>query len=243
MTLKSECTEYDMKKMLLTALLTIALATPAFAGDSGVYAGVKVMDSYQTTGDMSTSGVAGSFDAKNYSQNTLGGGVFLGYNFYKQHATPIRAEIEYAMRSSVNTSYDLKSGRGAAGITGGSLKNEYSMQTIFANVYYDLHNDSDFTPYIGGGLGLAIINNRIEGEVFTGKTSYSDSFNETTTSFAYNLGVGCSYDFTDSLTGDIGYRFVGTNYHETDRSIGGSKVKLGMANYANEFSLGLRFNF
>ncbi|MCR4665745.1 MAG: outer membrane beta-barrel protein [Desulfovibrio sp.] len=231
-----------MKKLILTAVLSLALATSAFAGDSGVYAGVKVLDSYQSTGDISTSGVAGHFDAKNYSQNTLGGGIFLGYDFYKQHNTPIRAEIEYAMRSSVNTDYDLKYGRGW-GLSGAKLKAEYNMQTIFANVYYDMHNDSDFTPYVGGGLGLAIINGRYEGEIFTNNTSYSDSFNETNTALAYNLGLGCSYNFTDQLTGDLGYRFVGTSYHETDRSIGGQKVKLGMANYANEFSLGLRFNF
>lgn len=231
-----------MKKLLLAALLTVALAVPAFAGDSGVYAGIKVMDSYQSTGDVSTSGAAGAFDTKSYSQNTFGGGIFLGYDFYKQHNMPIRAEVEFAMRSSVNTDYDLKHRR--AGVAGANLKGEYNMHTIMANAYYDFHNDSAFTPYVGGGLGLAIINSKYEAEVFRNDgSSRSDSFNESNTALAYNLGVGCSYDFTDTLTADFAYRFVGTSFHETDKSIGGTKVKVGMANYANEFSVGLRFNF
>ncbi|MCR5815057.1 MAG: outer membrane beta-barrel protein [Desulfovibrio sp.] len=231
-----------MKKLLLAALLTVALAVPAFAGDSGVYAGIKVMDSYQSTGDISTSGRAGAFDTKSYSQNTFGGGIFLGYDFFKQHNTPIRAEVEFAMRSSVNTDYDLK--RRFPGVSGANLKSEYNMHTIMANAYYDFHNDSPFTPYVGGGLGLAIINSKYEAEVFNNSgSSISDSYNTSNTALAYNLGVGCSYDFTDALTADFAYRFVGTSFHETDKSLGGTKFKVGMANYANEFSMGLRFNF
>ena len=230
-----------MKRLLLAAVLTVALAVQAYAGETGIYGGIKIMDSYQSTGDISTSGTAGLFDTKSYSQNTLGGGIFLGYDFYKANNTPLRAEIEYAMRSSVNTDYDLKHKN--AGVNGATLKAEYNMHTIFANVYYDFHNDSQFTPYVGGGLGLAIINSKYEGEASFAGGNYSDSFNQSQTAFAYNLGLGCSYDLTDVITADVGYRFVGTSYHETDKSIGGNKIKLGMSNYANEFSLGLRFNF
>lgn len=222
-----------MKKLLLSFVLVLAMATSAFAGDSGVYAGVKVMDSIQSTGKVSTSGAANFFDCGSYSQNTLGGGIFLGYDFFKQNGSPIRAEIEYALRGTVNKDYNLKHGGN------GSLKYQYNFQTIFANAYYDFHNDSDFTPYVGGGIGLGILNNKVEVQWSNG----SDSYNETLTTLAYNLGVGCSYDINDTLTADFAYRFVGTGYHETDKSIRGQKIGLGTSNYANEFSLGLRFNF
>ncbi|MBQ7585136.1 MAG: porin family protein [Desulfovibrionaceae bacterium] len=221
-----------MKKLLLTLMLVLAMTIPAFAGDTGIYAGFKVMDSIQSTGKVSTSGAASGFDCGSYSQNTLGGGIFLGYDFYKQGGTPIRAEVEYALRGTVDHDYDHKRANA-------SLKYQYNMHTIFANLYYDFHNDSDFTPYVGGGLGLGIINSKVEANTPRG----SDSYNENLTTFAYNLGVGCSYDFNDLVSADFGYRFVGTSYHETDKSIGNQKISLGTANYANEFSLGLRFNF
>ncbi|MBQ7608532.1 MAG: porin family protein [Desulfovibrionaceae bacterium] len=228
-----------MRTLLLTAVLTLAFAFAAYAGDTGVYAGIKVMDSYQSTGKISSSGHARHFDTGEHSQNTLGMGFFVGYDFYKRNKTPIRAEIEYALRGTVNTDYDLKHSSGVHQ----SISNEYTLHTIFANAYYDFHNESKFTPYVGGGLGLAIINSKYELEVDTGSRNYSDSFNDTNTSLAYNLGLGCSYDFSDALAADLGYRFVGTSYHETDKKLYGSKIGIGMANYANEFSLGLRFNF
>ena len=233
-----------MKKLLLTALLAAFLAVPAFAGDTGFYAGAKIMDSIQSTGKVSTSGSAGFFDTGSYTQNTIGGGIFAGYDFYKQGGSPIRAEIEYALRSTVNKEYSGKRAMTVGGMSGSaSLKSQYNMHTIFANVYYDFHNDSAFTPFVGGGLGLAIINHKVEGEASIGPVSGSDSYNTTETALAYNLGLGCSYDLTDAITADLAYRFVGTSYHETDKSINGTKVNLGMANYANEISLGLRYNF
>lgn len=213
-------------------MFVFVLSIPALAGNTGIYAGLKVMDSIQSTGKLSTSGAARYYDCGSKTQNTIGGGIFLGYDFYKQGGTPIRAEVEYALRGTVDNEYDQKNGMS-------TLKSQYNMQTVFANLFYDFHNDSDFTPYVGGGLGLAIINNKIEVQWNNG----SDSYNENLTTFAYNLGVGCSYDLTDALTADLAYRFVGTSYHETDKSINGHKISLGTANYANEFSLGLRFNF
>ena len=224
-----------MKKLLLALMLIFVWHIPAIAGDSGVYAGIKIMDSIQSTGKISTSGEAKHFDCGSNTQNSIGGGIFLGYDFYKQGGTPIRAEIEYAMRGTVDNEYDGKSGN-ARSMT---LKSQYNMHTIFANLYYDFHNDTDFTPYVGGGLGLAIIDYKIEASGNGG----SDSYNETLNTFAYNLGLGCSYDFTDVITADLAYRFVGTNYHETDKSLRGQKISLGSSNYANEISLGLRFNF
>ena len=137
------------------------------------------------------------------------------------------------MRGTVDKEYQAKRNYN------GSLKYQYNFHTIFANLYYDFHNDSDFTPYVGGGLGLGIIDSKLETQWDTG----SDSYKDTQTTFAYNLGVGCSYAFNDLITADLGYRFVGTSYHETDKSLQGTKITLGTANYANEFSLGLRFNF
>ena len=231
---------------MFSFLLIAVMSCSSYAGDSGFYGGVKILDSYQSTGNISTSGSGSLVDAKDYSQNTLGAGIFFGYDFYLRSGTPIRAEIEYALRSNVNTSYDAKGGRSIGGsrLIGGSIKHEYNMQTFFANAYYDFRNSTDFTPYVGGGLGLALINSKIEGEwVAANGSQGSDSYTSTDWALAYNLGLGCSYAITDKVSADLAYRFVGTSYHETDKSIAGQKTNIGMSNYANEFSLGLRYSF
>lgn len=61
--------------------------------------------------------------------------------------------------------------------------------------------------------------------------------------FAWNAGAGCSYAFNENFSADLAYRFVGLSYSETEKNLLGSKEKIGMAPYANEFSLGLRYTF
>ncbi|MDR3320462.1 MAG: hypothetical protein LBS77_06070 [Desulfovibrio sp.] len=47
----------------------------------------------------------GLFCTSYTSQNTVGGGFFVGYDFFPQHQVPIRTEIEYAIRTNMNTSW------------------------------------------------------------------------------------------------------------------------------------------
>ena len=67
------------KRIILACALSLALSVSAFAADNGFYVGLKFLDSIQSTGSMSRSGdVANAFDVSNYSQNTVGGGVYVG---------------------------------------------------------------------------------------------------------------------------------------------------------------------
>ena len=43
----------------------------------------------------------------NYTQNTVGGGIYVGYDFYPQNQVPVRTEIEYAIRTNSTTTWDL----------------------------------------------------------------------------------------------------------------------------------------
>ena len=88
------------KRIALAIALTLALSAPAMAENSGFYVGLKFLDSIQSTGSMSRSGaVVNAFDVKNYSQNTVGGGIYAGYDFYSLNQVPLRAEIEYDIRT------------------------------------------------------------------------------------------------------------------------------------------------
>lgn len=223
------------KRTLLAMALTLALSVSAFAADNGFYLGLKFIDSIQSTGDVSRGGATTWFDVDNYTQNTIGGGVFVGYDFYPMHQVPVRAEIEYAIRTNSETDWDLKGNAKAA-----SLKGQWNLQTLFLNAYWDFHNDTAFTPYVGAGVGMGFIQSKYEMEI---RGFGSDSYNETNTVFAWNAGAGVAYAITDNLSADLAYRFVGLGYHENEKTVDNTKFKVGMAPYANEFSLGIRYTF
>ncbi len=227
-----------IKRLFLAMVLTLALSFSAFAADNGFYLGLKFIDSIQSTGDISKGGGTKFFDVDNYSQNTIGGGVFVGYDFYPMHQIPVRAEVEYAIRTNSETEWDSKV-IGAIPAGAASLKGQWNLQTLFLNAYWDFHNDTAFTPYIGGGIGMGFIQSKYE----VNAPGLSDSYNETNTVFAWNAGAGVAYAITDNLSADLAYRFVGLDYHENDKTVDGQKFKVGMAPYANEFSLGIRYTF
>ena len=168
--------------------------------------------------------------------------MFVGYDFYPVHQIPVRAEIEYAIRTNTDTSWDVKGGLLPEGASG-ELKGQWNLQTLFLNAYWDFHNDSAFTPYIGAGIGKGFIESKYEPSAEYKGQSVSDSFNDMHTVFAWNAGAGVAYAITDNLSADLAYRFVGLGYHETEKTIAGREYKIGMAPYANEFSLGIRYTF
>ncbi|MDR1777890.1 MAG: outer membrane beta-barrel protein [Desulfovibrio sp.] len=239
-----------IKRFLLALALVVALCAPASAEVKGVYGGLKFIDSIFSTGSMSRSGYVAS-ETSSYSQNTIGGGIFVGYDFFPQNQVPVRAEIEYAIRTNANTSWD-KSYVALGHTLKGELEGQWNLQTLFLNAYWDFHNSTAFTPYIGAGIGMGFINSRYNlSASLDGYNFYDHSTTNTQTVFAWNVGVGCSYAFTENLSADLAYRFVGLGYTETEKTVGitdgtnsiSEKQKIGFAPYANEFSLGLRFTF
>lgn len=231
------------RKLFFSLALVVALAAPAAAADNGFYVGLKFIDSLQSTGQISkNTNLSQIFDVSDYTQNTIGGGAFVGFDFYPLYEVPVRAEIEYAIRTNSTTSWDVEDGLLPSGASA-DLKAQWNLQTLFLNAYWDIHTDSAFTPYIGAGIGLGFINSEYEPSVKVNGESASDSFSDMQTVFAWNAGAGVAYAFTDNLSADLAYRFVGLGYHETEKTVLGTRCKIGMAPYANEFSLGIRYTF
>lgn len=228
------------RKTVLALALVLAFALPAPAADNGFYVGLKFIDSIQSTGQISkNSNLSPIFDISDSTRNTVGGGVFIGYDFYPARQIPVRAEIEYAIRSNSTTSWDVKGPEGVSG----DLKGQWNLQTLFLNAYWDFRNDSAFTPYVGAGIGMGFIESKYEPSLEVNGQSASDTFNDMQTVLAWNVGAGVAYAITDNLSADLAYRFVGLGYHETEKTIYGREYKIGMAPYANEFSLGIRYTF
>jgi opacity protein-like surface antigen len=227
-------------RVILATALAVMLAMPASAEVNGVYVGLRFIDSIQSTGGISRSENIRVLGVEDYANNTVGGGGFVGYDFYPRHRIPVRAEVEYAVRTNAQnhwTKFEIGKGR----IRGGVLEGGWNLQTFFFNMYLDFHNSTAFTPYIGAGVGMGLVQNRYRLYLNdNGRELHDGMRDKTNTVFSWNVGTGLSYAFNENFSLDLAWRFVGLGCNNTD--IGGGH-KIGMSPYANEFSVGLRFTF
>lgn len=81
--------------------------------------------------------------------------------------------------------------------------NANMVTSFMTNVYYDLL-DSAIVPYVQAGLGVAHFAEKykIKGDKYKEQSS--------TTKFAYQIGTGIAYNLENSLTLDLGYKYMGT---------------------------------
>jgi len=91
-------------------------------------------------------------------------------------------------------------------------------------------------PLHWGGLGLGFIKTKYTADV--DGDGDSGSLTQHDTVFAWNLGAGCSYAFTENLSADLAYRYVGLGYTDISKHVDDNRVSIGNTPYANEFSLG-----
>ena len=166
-------------------------------------------------------------------------GLAVGYDL-----NPVRAELEYAFRAKKEfASYvDTDEGPGYSSSDSGKLK--LGVQTLFLNGYYDIHNSSSITPYVGLGLGLAKLSYDLTNEGFDTfggiSESYSEKYSGSKTKFAWNIGAGAAYQINDLMALDLGYRYANFGKVSLDLGEGGGPE---IKSNAHEVMLGLRFSF
>ena len=158
----------------------------------------------------------------------------MGYDFWPQQMLPLRAELEFAMRGNNEKTWT----DGGAAVR--QVKGTWNSSTLFANLFWDFHNDSIMTPYVGAGLGMAF---NYAGYDFTDNAGNKFSGDERVTNFAWNVGTGVAFNINDHFAIDAGYRFVSLGYTDVKVSSGGNNYNIGNRPYSNEFMLGLRYGF
>lgn len=225
-----------MKRMLALMVLFVSVALPAMvqAAGTGFYLSPRFLMSIQDTGRMDRSWAMAGSGVEEYSQFTLGGALAAGYDFWPQQMFPIRLEAEFALRGNSEKSW-YENGRYLNHVRG-----VWNNSTLFGNVYWDFHNDSAFTPYIGGGIGIAF---NYTGYDFATYGGDRFSASENNVNFAWNAGLGLSYEINEMLALDASYRFVGLGYNEVSAWSNGVKYEIGNDAYNNEFTMGVRFSF
>lgn len=178
-------------------------------GDIG-YSHTKVhgVDYYQgvptLTGEFEKHDVGGSW--------MLGGGI--GYQATDYFRVDVTVDHHFA------ADFDGSSARGvtncgtATGVCDYKDTADLGVTTLMANAYLDLGNYSGFTPYVGGGLGGAMVhwsdldNNEVcvAGDC-TGSPGDSTHDGNGEWRFAYALHAGVSYDVTANMKVDAGYTY------------------------------------
>jgi outer membrane autotransporter protein len=241
-----------MKKVcvLLLFIAFVFSSTFAIAGQTGVYIAPKFIYSYQRIDNAELKGsITGigseSVGLSSQKDSSFGGALAIGYNFQQNFDLPIRTEIEYAMRSESKGDFSDAYYIGGALIKeSGSMK--FGVQSVFLNVFFDINTGTQFTPYVGGGLGVAIIDTDGNYKVTEdGNTLFDNSASNSETNFAFNLAAGVGYDVSDNFTLDLGYRYADFGEGETGNVIDVSNVSLkGEARIvAHEVLFGLRYEF
>ena len=210
-----------MKRILGLLALVGILTFPAMAlaGEQiGVYVAPKFITGWTVMDNMKTQFEEDGDSPVNMNigdktKGTVGGGLAIGYDFNRQFQVPVRAELEYAAFSEVKGS---KSGN--FGTNGSwSAKQKLQVQTLFLNAYYDFHNSTSFTPYIGAGIGMAFLNTKgsFMGDDGVDPRVSESTGSKTVTNFAWNVGAGVGYDINENFTIDLGYRFAGLGEAKT----------------------------
>ena len=164
----------------------------------------------------------------------------------------VRGELEVAIRSASEDDYEIFNGTLATVNTPfgqmpvpGEIETSTSVQhnSYMANLYYDFAiADSNWTPYIGAGVGFGTYKQKATVEIDlpdnmeaaasqmgipVGEKTVAD---DTLTEFEWQVGLGATYSFTEDWALDIGYRFNSSTV--ADEFV-----------YAHELKIGARYLF
>lgn len=180
------------KISLLAGAMLASAGFAAQAAEPDVPAGDYQAMGFYLRGDLGWSFLDWS-GGSNDDAFALGAGA--GYRFYDN----LRADLRLDWAGD----YDVAPGA------------DLSVSSVLGNLYFDVANDSSFTPYVGAGLGY-------------GWTNLSPGTDRD--GVAYALMAGVTVDLTDNIVLDAGYRF-------RDVMVSGSDP------YEHQFLTGLRFEF
>lgn len=218
-------------KYLMTCACALALTMAAIPARAEIETG---RDRYIGNGGglalPKNTGVSGAATGATDYGFSSGGYVMLGYrpDWMDSGATGMRVELEGGYHA-----LGLDSVRVGA-VTNPNPKGDVSLTTLMANAYYDIHTGTPFTPYIGGGIGGAMVK-------FPSGNGFGNT-DSTDTTFAYQFMAGVSYapDFMPNSEFFAGYRFLGASSPEYDTA--GGRLSLDSLETHN-IEGGFRFNF
>ena len=173
------------------------------------------------------------FDPSIYMGGT--GGFDFGY-------VRLEGELSYKQAEmSTITSTNLTSGGTTQFV---NVDGRIGALAMMFNCFFDLHNNSPVTPYIGGGIGFAALYlDNTFGTIVTGPNAGFGTtlyWEDDDAVFAYQAGAGLEIALNRQLSLDVGYRYFGTDEADfTSQPFGQASLKLQSHNAA----VGVRVKF
>ena len=157
-----------------------------------------------------------------FSDDVWGGSLAYGIK-----TCAVRTEVEFNLKETAKKHFSSKDSTASLAVKD---------RSIMLNAYYDINTGTKFTPYVGAGLGVAMLKASERGTYSDNKSANaSDSRN----TFAWQIGAGVSYALTDQFNVDFGYRYLDEGHvaYRDVNSLNKYEAK------AHELSLGVRYTF
>lgn len=199
---------------ILVCVFLLVFSSAAL-GAEGFYVGLNAGFDYLNDATVHQSGVGNTVEAE-FDTGQCFSGVF-GYDF---GAPRVEGEIAY-----ITNDIDKLTAQGT--IVDGS--GEASSWSFMLNAYLEVENRTAFTPYFGGGIGIADVS--VENIIISNYNLVSES----DTAFAYNFTAGIAWEIKEPITLDLRYRYFATQNPE----LGAYEIEYGL----NMVTLGFRYTF
>lgn len=219
--------------LLAAAHTSLASATPA--EDEGYYGVARLISAERKARNMSSSARPGigSFVSGDDSNNYMTGSIGVGYKFGNG----------WRVEGEVSLPEEDKFTSGSTTFPTSLNVHHIDSKRAMLTAYRDFRVTDKVSLYGSAGLGLA----RLKSSGWQGNESRQYE-SQTQTNLAWALGAGVTYDVTDQLAFDLGYRYVdmgdtesGWNSFGNARGLQDEKMKANLV--SSEFVLGARWSF
>ena len=205
-----------MKKVLMVLFsLTLFTGFIVTTASAAIYISGNLGAVFVNDADIKDDGDSAKFTFDTGGVATFAVGTTIG--------SAVRIEAEIGGRVSDCDKYKYSS-------SSWKLDGDVTTVSYMANAYYDFKNESRYTPFVGGGLGLANVEydlDKIDGR----KINEKDDDNV----MAYQIILGGSFAATERLNIDLQYRYFATK----DPDLFGADLEY----QSHNVMLGLRYNF
>lgn len=149
-------------------------------------------------------------EGEKFSEDTFSLNAALGSKIVDFSNGTLRGEVEYTYNDN------LKDKRA-----------KYDSKLLMANLYYDFDINSSIIPYVGAGIGVAF-----------NDVKYAEASDDNT-SFAYSLSAGLNIPVNNTVSFDLGYRYL--NMTSSDVTLDGDEAKIKP--YSHQVLAGVRVSF
>lgn len=231
----------------LLAAASLLLANPAAADSDGepkdgFYAGLKIIGSIARAVDAEQNGSATfDVDESTKTNNALGPGILVGYQWDKGVPGSLQFELEYDYRFRFDYDNDPPILKEPVPVQQSFSANVES-HIVLANINYLFDFGSSLHPYLSAGIGAAFHNTDTSFLDASGPVPLFESDQRSTAGLAYTMGAGVQWDVFNSWTLLLAYRFMNLGDIETGTFDGG-RISVEAEYVSHDVMLGALFRF